>query len=92
MNYEPNQKINIIREDNSQDTGREVSNIIHMQEYRPKTIRPQSLYTIHRYDKRLECAAMTAKEIDKRAREAKGSEGLAWYISEGYSVKLAERR
>ncbi len=84
-----NQQVDIIWFDNHEDTGREVSNIVHMQEYKRKKPYPETLYTIHRFDKRLECAPMTAKEIDKRAKEAKGSEGLAWYFENGYSVRRA---
>lgn len=85
----PKQKINIIWYDYHEDTGREISNIIHLQQ--PRRCRAvHNLYAVYRYGKRLEHEAMTAQEIDKRARERQGTKGLLWYVENGYSVKLVK--
>lgn len=53
-----------------------------------KQPKPQTLYAIYLNGERLQdCPPYSAKEIDKRAKEQKGKEGLLWYIENGYSVK-----
>lgn len=87
----PNQKINIIWHDNHLDTGREISNIIHLQQPKRKKPYPDTKYIVYRYGKRLECPPYTAKEIDKRVQEQQGREGLFWYVTQGYNIKPVSR-
>jgi hypothetical protein len=63
---------------------------------KPKKPKPKNLYAIYRtykignkeFNKRLECPPMLAKEIDKRAKEQKGAEGLPWFFLNGYNLKV----